>query len=113
MRQYIRTPSRFKPTHLLTGDRDDAMSPSQWTTYTVRGPAGLLGLYFEVTEDGIIFDGFSDKLPPDHPLRGQVTLGDRLLSVNDVRVSTLSHDEACEVLEEVHHAPKTLVMAQR
>ena len=82
----------------------------QQYTYTLEGE-GLMGLYFEVSDEGACFDGFvNDESKSRHEEKNMIR-GDRLLSVNNVTLAGMSCDDIIALLEDLQsRRKKTLVL---
>ena len=79
----------------------------QQYTYTLEG-SGLMGLYFEVSEESTCFDGFVND--DSRALHAKATQGDRLLSINGVSLLGMPCDNVLELLTELRSKPKVLVL---
>ena len=81
----------------------------QQYTYTLEGE-GLMGLYFEVSDEGACFDGFVHDEARSQYEEKNMTQGDRLLSVNNVTLTGLSCADVIALLEDLQSQRKTLVL---
>lgn len=80
----------------------------QQYTYTLKGESGLMGLAFEVSDQGACFDDFiDDNTRSKHQ---KMMRGDRLLSVNGISLTGMEGDEVMTLLEDLHDQPKVLVL---